>query len=147
MLGLALVVALGGAYAAVAGNPFARSSATPTYQTAAAALGTVQTTVSATGPITAPATIPLSFKTAGKLTEIDVSVGQTVTAGQVLAKEDTSDLQAAVDQAQATLNQQQANLAKLQAGATPEAVAAAQAQVDAAQTGLNNAQKSLDATR
>src|SRR2546423_14203789 len=53
LLGLALVLAVGGAYAAL-GNPFARSQATPTYQTTAAALGTVQVTVSASGPITTP---------------------------------------------------------------------------------------------
>ena len=141
LLGLALAVALGGAYAAIAGNPFARSNATPTYQTAAATLGALQVTVSATGPITTAASVPLSFKSSGKLSEVDVAIGQTVTAGQTLAKEDTTDLQTAVDQAQATLTQQQANLAELQAGATPEAVAAAQAQVDAAQTTLDNAQR------
>ena len=146
-LGLALTVALGGAYVAFVGNPFARTTTAPTYQTSAASVGTVQVTVSATGPIVAPTSIPLSFKSSGKLSEVDVSVGQTVTAGQVLAKVDTTDLQAAVDQAQATLAQQQANLAKLQAGATPEAIAAAQAQVDAAQVTLDNAQKSLAAAQ
>src|SRR6266704_2037897 len=44
LLGLALALAVGGAYAAL-GNPFARSQATPAYQTTAAALGTVQVTV------------------------------------------------------------------------------------------------------
>src|SRR5207237_1289460 len=144
-LGLALALALGGTYAIIRGNPFARTSATPTYQTAAVSQGTVQVSVSATGPVVAPSSVPLSFKSAGKLSELDVGVGQMVTAGEVLAKEDTSDLQAAVDQAQATLAQQQANLAKIAAGATPEAVVAAQAQVDAAQITLDNAQKSLDA--
>ena len=78
----------------------------------------VQVTVSATGPVTTPASIPLSFKSAGKLSELDVSVGQTVIAGQVLAKLETTDLQIAVDQAQAALTQQQANLATVLAGAT-----------------------------
>ena len=107
-LGLAVALAVGGAYVAVKGNPFSRAQATPTYQTATAAQGAVEVTVSATGPITAPASVPLSFKSSGRLAEIDVTVGQTVTAGQVLAKEDTTDLQSAVDQAQAALAQQQA---------------------------------------
>src|SRR5690242_7157441 len=81
-LGLALALALGGAYVVVNGNPFNRAAAAPTYQTSAATLGTVQTTVSATGPISMPASVPLSFKSSGKLTELDVAVGQTVTAGQ-----------------------------------------------------------------
>ena len=101
-LGLALTLAVGGGYAVIKGNPFAQNQAVPTYQTAVATQGNVVVAVSATGPITLPASVPLSFKTSGKLSEIDVSVGQTVTAGQVLAREDTTDLQAAVDQAQAT---------------------------------------------
>ena len=63
-LGLVLALILGGAYAAIAGNPFARSSTAVTYQTTPAALGTVQTTVSATGPVSMPASVPLSFKSA-----------------------------------------------------------------------------------
>ena len=82
-VGLALALALAGAYVLIAGNPFNRAAATPTYQTTPASLGSVQTTVSATGPITFPASVPLSFKSSGKLTEVDVAVGQTVTAGQV----------------------------------------------------------------
>ncbi|HEY2596299.1 MAG TPA: efflux RND transporter periplasmic adaptor subunit, partial [Chloroflexota bacterium] len=146
-LALALMLALAIAYVAVLGDPFSHSTPAPTYQTAQATQGSVQVTVSATGPVTTVASVPLTFKTSGQLSEIDVAVGQTVTAGQVLAKEDTSDLQAAVDQAQATLQQQQANLAKIVAGATPQTQGAAQAQVDAAQTTLTGAQKNLDATR
>ena len=122
-LALALMLALAIIYVAVVGAPFARTPSTPTYQTAQASQGSVQATVSATGPITTLSSVPLTFKTSGQLAEIDVGVGQTITAGQVLAREDTTDLQAAVDQAQANLQQQQANLAKIAAGATPEALA------------------------
>src|SRR5579859_7523251 len=115
-LGLALALAAGTTYVAVVGNPFARTQTAPTYQTTPATLGAVQVTVSATGPITTASSVPLTFKSSGKLSEIDVSVGQAVAAGQVLAKEDTTDLQAAVDQAQATLAEQQANLTKITAG-------------------------------
>src|SRR5437879_10156522 len=75
VLGLALALAVGGAYVAL-GNPFARNQAGPTYQTAAASLGTVQVTVSASGPITTPASVPLSFPSSGLLTAIDVAGGQ-----------------------------------------------------------------------
>ena len=51
---------LAAAYVLIAGNPFNRAAATPTYQTTPASLGTVQTTVSATGPITLPASVPSS---------------------------------------------------------------------------------------
>src|SRR5712691_379266 len=143
LLGLAAAVALGGTYVAIAGNPLTRNQQVTTYQTAAVGQGTLQVTVAATGPITNPASVPLSFKSSGKLAEVDVAIGQQVTAGQALAQLDTTDLQIAVDQAQAALAQQQANLATVTAGATPEQAAVAQAQVDAAQTTLGNAQKSL----
>jgi multidrug efflux pump subunit AcrA (membrane-fusion protein) len=74
-LGLALMLALAITYVAVLGNPFARSQTTPTYQTAQVSQGTVQVTVSATGPITTAASVPLTFKSSGKLAEVDVSVG------------------------------------------------------------------------
>src|SRR5256885_1400854 len=143
LLGLAGAVAVGGSYLVIAGNPLTRNQQVTTYQTAQVSQGTLQVTVAATGPITNPASVPLSFKSSGKLAEVDVAIGQQVTAGQALAKLDTTDLQIAVDQAQAALVQQQANLATVTAGATPEQAAVAQAQVDAAQTTLDNAQKSL----
>lgn len=123
LLGLAAAVAAGGWYVAIAGNPLPRGQSVPTYQTAAVSQGTLQVTVAATGPITNPASVPLSFKSSGKLSEVDVSVGQQVTAGQTLAKQDTTDLQLAVDQAQAALAQQQANLATVSPGATPSRAA------------------------
>src|SRR6266852_8885879 len=86
LLGLAALVASGGTYVAVLGNPLARNQQAVAYQTAAVNQGTVQVTVSATGPITNPASVPLSFAGSGKLSEIDVSLGQTVATGQVLAK-------------------------------------------------------------
>src|SRR5215471_10929496 len=98
LLGLAAVVAIGGSYVAIAGNPLARNQQAVTYQTSNVNRGTLQVTVSATGPVTSPASVPLSFPSSGKLSELDVSVGQQVKAGQVLAKQDPTDLQSAVDQ-------------------------------------------------
>ena len=136
----------GGGYAYYTGLIGGRQAAV-TYQAAPVTQGTLQVVISATGPITSPTSIPLTFKNSGKLAEVDVAVGDTVKAGQVLARLDTSDLQAQVNQAQANLDAAAANEAKLQAGATPEQVAVAQAAVDAAQTGLDSAQKSLAAAQ
>ena len=76
LVGLAAAVAVGGAYVAIAGNPLTRNQQVTTYQTAAVGQGTVQVAVAATGPITNPASVPLSFKSSGKLAEIDVAIGQ-----------------------------------------------------------------------
>src|SRR5207237_10773240 len=78
LIGLAAAVGLGGTYVAVAGNPFAANQRAVTYQTASVRQGTLQTTVSATGPVTNPTSVPLSFKSSGKLAEVDVAVGQPI---------------------------------------------------------------------
>src|SRR5579884_4275686 len=85
----------------------------PTYQMATVKRGNVAVSVVATGPIATTQTVPLTFKTSGKLADLKVQVGQQVSKGQVLATLDTSDLQTALEQAQANLTQAQANLAKL----------------------------------
>src|SRR5581483_3543758 len=145
-------------------------STAPVYQTTQVIRSNVLEQVTATGPVAPAQTLPVSFKGSGKLVELDVQVGQKVKKGDVLAKLDTADLQAALAQAEAQLRQQQANFEKLKAGATPEqveaarvalqnaqqaaedaAVAAAQAQAQkklaADQTAVDNAQKALDAAK
>src|SRR6478609_9642909 len=103
LLGLAAAVGLGGAYVAIAGNPLARGQDVPVYQTSAVTQGNVQVTVAATGPVVNPQSVPLTFKSSGKLSEIDVAVGQAVSVGQTLARLDPTDLDIAVQQAQASL--------------------------------------------
>lgn len=119
------------------------SQSSITYQTTTVSRGNVAATVTATGPISAATSVPLSFKESGKLTSIKVSVGEQVTQGQVLTTLDTTDLQVALDQAKATLAQQQANLAKVQAGSTSTAVAAAQTTVDNAKQTVADAQAAV----
>src|SRR5262245_15405665 len=147
LAGLVAALVVGGAAVATGVGPFARTPSTPTYQTAQVSQGSLQLTVSATGPVVNPASVPLSFPSAGKLAEVNVGVGQMVTTGQVLARLDTADLQLALEQARAGLKQQQANLASVSAGATPEQSALAQAQIDAAQLAVVNAQNSLRAAQ
>ncbi|MCL4540885.1 MAG: biotin/lipoyl-binding protein [Chloroflexi bacterium] len=112
----------------------------PHYLTAKAANGAVSVMVSATGPVSAAQSIPLTFPQSGKVTEIDVAPGQKVQTGQVLAKQDTTTLEAALNQAKAQLAQQQAALEKLDAGPTPAQVAADKQVIAAAEQNLKNAQ-------
>jgi len=125
----------------------AQTTAAPTYQTASVATGNVQLGVAATGPISVTTSMPLSFKQTGKVTQILVQPGQAVQVGQVLARQDPTDLQNTLDQAKSQLAQQQAALAKLQAGPTSQTVAVAQQAVDSAQANLVNAQKNRDPGR
>jgi multidrug efflux pump subunit AcrA (membrane-fusion protein) len=66
-------------------------------------------TTSATGQISS-GVYNLNFFTSGKVAEIDVTAGQNVSAGQVLAKLDTTTLLDALNSAQAGLNSAQVSL-------------------------------------
>jgi len=103
--------------------------------------------VSAEGTIVPFKQARLAFKMVGRVTELLVQAGDSVTAGQPLARQNTRDLANAVRQAEATLQLAKAQLAKVQAGARPEEVAQAEAGVTAARAGLASAQGALAAAR
>ncbi|MDP4160954.1 MAG: efflux RND transporter periplasmic adaptor subunit, partial [Bacillota bacterium] len=86
----------------------------------------------------------LSSSSGGKVTEIDVKVGDTVKAGQQLAKLDPSQAQGQLDQAQANLIQAQAKVD--QAGSNSTNLEAAQLQLSAAQIAVNTAENALEDT-
>lgn len=92
--------------------------------------------VSTTGTVVSTATSKLAFKASGRIAEVLVSVGDQVTAGQILARQDASDLEPAVLQAQANLKANEAKLAAMLEGPKREDVIAAQASLDAANAKL-----------
>ncbi len=98
-------------------------------------------TVSATGPVQS-STYNVVFSGSGIIDQIDVSVGQTVVKGQVLAKLNKTSLQDALNAQQASVlaaqtgvNNAEANLSKSKEQSN--------ASVQSAQTALTNAQNSL----
>ena len=94
-----------------------RSSA-PLYRTASVGTGTVEATLDSVGTITPANQASLNFNVSGTVSAVDVSVGQTVTAGQTLASLNIADLNASVVSAQATLAAAQATLASAEASQT-----------------------------
>ncbi|MFC1411208.1 efflux RND transporter periplasmic adaptor subunit [Streptacidiphilus sp. N1-12] len=114
--GLVLVGGAGVTYAAV--NDSGSTGATAA-KTATVAQGTVRATVSGSGSLVSPSNAGLDFVTGGTLSEVDVAVGAKVTAGEVLAKVDPTDADAALTTAQATLATAQENLASVEAGNGP----------------------------
>src|SRR5262249_26150087 len=147
LAGLIALLNLTGALAQVRGVIPGLGAATPTYQTSSVSRGNVAGSRTATRPVSAHTSNPLSLKESGKLTLIKVNVGDHVTKGQVLATLDATDLQISLEQAKATLAQAQANLAKVQAGATSQSLAVAQTSVDNAKKNVTDAQASLAATQ
>src|SRR5579864_7242754 len=141
ILALALVVS----GAAVYRYRAASSAAAGSYTTTRIQRGTITDAVTGTGPIAASQAVPLNFKNSGKVSEIDVNVGDKVKAGQVLAKLDDSDLKTQLQQAQANLANSQAAYNKLAQGALPTAVAAAKAAIDSANSQMASVQKSMSA--
>lgn len=110
--------------------------------------GTVTQTVSATGSVASADTANASFITAGTVTGIDVKVGDTVKAGQVLAKVDPTNAQAQLNTAEANLTAAQDNLAQIQGtgGATAATIATAQAQVTSAEATVTADRQAVSGT-
>ena len=70
------------------------------YTQQAATVGNLTLTVSASGPISAKAEYDMNFATSGQIHSINVSIGQQVKAGQILATLQSASLQDALNQAQ-----------------------------------------------
>lgn len=81
-------------------------------RTATVARGSVSQTVTVSGSISAQGQARLAFKSGGKIAQIFVASGQTVSLGQPLAKLDTTDLETAVATAQQSLANAQASYQK-----------------------------------
>jgi multidrug efflux pump subunit AcrA (membrane-fusion protein) len=79
------------------------SAATTTTQLAAVTKGPIGNTVSAEGTIAALQTANLTFPASGTVSSVAVKAGDTVTAGQVLATLDSSQLASSLSSAQANL--------------------------------------------
>ncbi|MBV8301826.1 MAG: biotin/lipoyl-binding protein [Candidatus Dormibacteraeota bacterium] len=122
------------------------TSATVRYRTVAATLGTVTQTVSLSGNLTAVDSSNLSFSSSGRVTAVDVQVGQQVAAGATLATIDPSSLQASLATAQANLAAAQARLATDENPVTSQSLASAQGQVSSASVALQNAQTAYNDT-
>lgn len=119
------------------------SAATSNYITGTVKYGDVKETVNATGTVQLPNEYDLSFNGQGKVTEINVKVGDSVKAGQVLAKIDQTAAQQQINQAQINLTQAELKLQQLQAPPAQVNVLSAQNEVNQAQSSFNNAENNL----
>src|SRR5436305_3321402 len=114
---LLVVAAVALAVAVTAGYALTRRSgpASAAATTAAVTRGTVTVAASAAGTVNVATTRGLSFSTGEVVTEVDVKVGDRVTAGQTLAKIDATTAQQQVNAAQQQLSAAQDNLTKAEA--------------------------------
>ncbi len=161
-LGIGLAILLAGSALLLAScGGGAKATATP--QTAKVQRGALVVTTTSTGNLAFTQTEDVAFDMAGTVDTVNVSVGDTVTKGEVLASLDTSAwndqlkaLQKAVTTAQRNLDAAQRNITTQQLAVTQAqlnlqaaqdnaasipAVKAAQSLVDNAQSAVNDLQK------
>ncbi|HVX40434.1 MAG TPA: efflux RND transporter periplasmic adaptor subunit [Gemmatimonadaceae bacterium] len=85
------------------------------YRTAAVALGSVKSTVSATGSLNAVTTVQVGTQVSGQVSAIYVDFNQHVKKGELLARIDPTLQEQAVQDAEAQLERAQATLSEAQA--------------------------------
>ena len=112
--------------------------------TATVARGTYKTTVSATGTITPKREEDLTFSSSGSVTRVAVDVGDEVKKGDVLAKIDTTSLEAQLDAAEAQVTAAEAQVDE-DSDASSTQRAADAASLASAESDLDEAQDALEA--
>ena len=116
-------------------------------QTVVARRGTLTQSISATGDILAEARVEVFPKIAGHLEELGVEEGDTVRAGQVIARIANAEFEARVDKAAAEVEALQAEWAQMQTGALPEEIAQSVDAVEHTRAELANAEGFANRTR
>jgi HlyD family secretion protein len=119
-----------------------------TIPTVPASRETLVATVSGSGTIAAAQSVDLAFQTSGTVVEVLVAEGDSVSAGQPLARVDTRDLELQLASAQASLASAQTQRAQTQEGNVQQAdIDAQQAAVGSARAQLRSAQAQLAALK
>jgi len=108
------------------------AEAEATQPTAVVSRGSIEEMVSATGNVEAERQTTLAFETSGRIVQVLVEKGDTVEAGEILARLDTDSLEWQISRAQASLDTAQARLEQAQTPASEEELASAQAALDSA---------------
>ncbi|MFH1457523.1 MAG: efflux RND transporter periplasmic adaptor subunit [Patescibacteria group bacterium] len=96
----------------------AKNSKKIEYVTASVEKTTLKQSVDATGKIESAEKIDLNFKTAGRIAQIFVKIGDIVESGHILATLEAGALQSRVSDAIAQVSQAEADYAKILAGAS-----------------------------
>lgn len=138
---VALVLLVGAAFAG-----YQRTAATAAgagIPSATVVRGTIQSSVPADGRV-AVGQWELTFATNGTVESVEVSEGETVTAGDVLATLNSDKADAQVAQARASVSAAQAKLDGLHDQPRSQDVAAKQALVDAAESGVSTSREAYD---
>lgn len=135
-----IIITIGG----IATTLFIKQVNNVPYELATVQKGNIIQEVSASGKVESPIKIDLHFKNSGKLTAVNAKVGSRVFSGQILAKQDSNQLDAQALEMQAGIDVQKAKLDQLISGASLEDIALAETQISNAQIALDDALKSMN---
>lgn len=127
---------------------YAFSDKGPQYDTLVLSADEFTQQVSVSGTVVPAQEVDLGFTASGRISRVNVRVGDRVAAGRVLAEIDAGDLYAQLLQREAALDTQKAKLAALQQGTRPEEIAVAEADVASDESALAQANAAVaDAIR
>ncbi|MCB0200719.1 MAG: biotin/lipoyl-binding protein, partial [Anaerolineae bacterium] len=142
-----LAVLIGGSFVIYRYTSQAKEPPAPDYETIAVEEGNLISTVSATGSIEPEDEVALLFRGASRVAEVLVKEGDQVTADEVLARLDTTDISLAMAQAETNLAISQAQLEKLKTPPADVEIAAAQAAVTSAEAAAASARVALESAQ
>lgn len=138
----------------IAGYAYLGKETKPTYDYIIAKKMNLVQEVSATGRVKPMENIDLAFEKSGKISSVDVKVGDKIAASQKLAAIDDAEIKAQLagsraqletakaqlGQYEAALEREEAKLTELKKGTRPEEIKIAETAVENAQKALNDAQ-------
>jgi HlyD family secretion protein len=125
-------------------TPVSAQSAVKPSDSTTVELGSLVQTLGAAGALAPVKSVDLSFQQSATVTDVLVKVGQTVKAGDVLAKIDDTDAQASLRSAQISLESAQNAYDELVATPRPVDVAVQKAALNSAQASYASAVKPTD---
>ena len=105
--------------------------------------GTIKEEVSVTGNVKPLSEVDLAFERGGRVTNINVAVGDKVSVGENLTSISNADLIASLDQAQANLKKALAEYQNVKAGTRAEEITLQETQVEKSILDLTQAKNSL----
>ena len=138
--GLVAVVIIVGSYYIYTST---KSSGPTSYVLSSVSRDTVVESVSATGQVSAESQVNVNPQGSGQVVSVNVSNGDSVSAGQTIAVLDERNQLVALDQAKAGLKSAQANYDSVVAGASSQTIAVSQASLDSAKLNLSNANQNV----
>ncbi|MDO8442802.1 MAG: efflux RND transporter periplasmic adaptor subunit [bacterium] len=126
----------------VLGYLFFGGSKNSSYSYVQVSKGDVIQEVSVTGRVKPSEDVSLAFEKGGRITSINIKVGDKAYKGQILMRLDNSELLAQLAGAEANLKSQQAKLDELKKGTRPEEIKIQEVKVSNAQTVVSDAKNS-----